>query len=86
MKTIIAAAALLATLGASQAATLVNTGGDAVVVVVTENGVRSDLTVDPAQTVEFCLSGCFATFPNGDRHALTGSETVEVSSTGVLVR
>ena len=87
MKRILVATALLMTATvAGHAATIVNTGSDPVVVIVTENGVRSDLTVGPAESVEFCLTGCFATFPNGDRQALTGSETIEVTPNGVLVR
>jgi hypothetical protein len=89
MKTKIAAlfavAALLSVTGA-QAATLVNKGADPVTVVVTEDGQKNEVTAAPAETVEFCLAGCFVTFPNGDRQALTGSETVEISADGVLIQ
>ena len=71
---------------AADAATLTNRGDAAIVVIVTEDGQRSEIQVQAAQTLQFCLSGCFATFPNGERHALTGTETVEADASSVLVR
>jgi hypothetical protein len=80
----IAATAMMA-FGA-QAATLVNKGADPVTVIVTEDGQKNEVTAAPAESVEFCLAGCFVTFPNGDRQALTGGETVEMSADGVLIQ
>lgn len=70
----------------AQAATLVNKGAEAVTVVVTEDGQKNEVTAGPAETVEFCLAGCFVTLPNGDRQALTGSEVVEIDGDTVLVQ
>ena len=88
MKTKLAAAiaALMLVSAGAQAATLVNKGGDPVTIVVTEDGQKNEVTAAAAETVEFCLAGCFVTFPNGDRQALTGSESVEINGDTVLVQ
>jgi hypothetical protein len=80
-----AAAVLMMAFGA-QAATLVNKGAAPVTIVVTEDGQKNEITAAPAETLEFCIAGCFVTFPDGDRQALTGSETVEISEAGVLIQ
>ena len=46
---------------------------------MTEGSDRTELTIAPGEAVEFCPNACFVTMPNGDREALTGSETVEIS-------
>ncbi len=46
---------------------------------MTEGGSKNELALAAGETVEFCQSGCFVTMPNGDREALTGSETIEIS-------
>jgi hypothetical protein len=88
MKTKLAAAiaAFMLVSASAQAATLVNKGADPVTIVVTEDGQKNEVTAGPAETVEFCLAGCFVTFPSGDRQALTGSETVEITGEDVLVQ
>ncbi len=88
MKTKLAAAiaALMLVSASAQAATLVNKGADPVTIVVTEDGQKNEVTAAAAETVEFCLAGCFVTFPNGDRQALTGSEAVEINGETVLVQ
>ena len=70
----------------AQAATIINAGDETVTLVVTESGEQTELNIAAAETIEFCLAGCFVTFPNGDRQALTGSETVEINAANVLVR
>ena len=60
-------------------ARIVNRDAGPQTVVVTEGGDKSELTVGPGESVDFCSGGCFVTMPNGDRQALTGSETVEIS-------
>lgn len=62
----------------SFAASVVNKDGEAQTIVVTEGSSKSELLVGPGETVEFCSGGCFVTFPNGDREALTGGETIEI--------
>jgi hypothetical protein len=88
MKTKLAAviAAIFMMSAGAEAATLVNKGADPVTVVVTEDGQKNEVTAAAAETVEFCLAGCFVTFPNGDRQALTGSEAVEINGDTVLVQ
>ncbi len=60
------------------AASATNGDAEARTLIVTEGDGRSELTLNPGETVDFCPSGCFVTMPNGDRVALTGSETVEI--------
>ncbi len=73
-------AGVIAAPAAAGAASLSNGEGAAQTVVVTEGSARRELIVAPGETVEFCPSGCFVTFPNGDREALTGSEAVTLGS------
>ena len=78
-KTIALAAAFLAgAVATSQAATIKNNDADAATVVVTEDGVKSELVVGAGETATFCAAGCFVTMPNGDRAALSGSEVIEI--------
>lgn len=75
----LAFAALLAMGGTGMTASVVNLDSEPRTLVVTEAGNKSELALPAGQTVEFCLNGCFVTMPNGDREALTGSETIEIS-------
>ena len=86
MKTMMLALGLALAAGAAQAASVTNMDTEAAVLVVTENGEKSEMIVQPAETLDFCLSGCFVTFPNGDRQALTGAETIEIAGGKVLIR
>ena len=80
MKTIpLALAALLAGAGAGMAASAVNLDAETRTLLVTEGGSQTELVIAAGQTVEFCTSGCFVTLPNGDREALTGVVTIEIS-------
>ena len=65
--------------GPAFAASAVNLDSEPRTLIVTEGGSKSELAVGAGETVEFCPSGCFVTLPNGDREALTGSETIEIS-------
>ena len=65
--------------GAAHAASAVNLDNEPRTLIVTEGGSKSELAVGAGETVEFCPTGCFVTLPNGDREALTGSETIEIS-------
>jgi len=78
-KFLLATFALLATASAGNAASAVNLDPEPVTISVTEGGNRTELTIAPGETVEFCPNACFVTMPNGDREALTGSETIEIS-------
>jgi hypothetical protein len=61
------------------AATAVNRDAEPRTIIVTEGGRQSELALAAGETVQFCPSGCFVTMPNGDREALTGTETLEIS-------
>jgi len=78
-KSLVAAVALVATIGSANAASAVNKDAETRTLIVTEGGSKSDLALAAGETVEFCPNGCFVTLPNGDLEALTGSETVEIS-------
>jgi hypothetical protein len=75
----VAIAALLALSGHGIAASAVNKDAEPRTLIVTEGGSKSELALAAGETVEFCPAGCFVTMPNGDREALTGSETIEIS-------
>jgi hypothetical protein len=79
MKFYVAIAALLVMSGAGTAASAVNRDNEPRSLIVTEGGNKSELALAAGETVEFCRAGCFVTMPNGDREALTGSETIEIS-------
>jgi hypothetical protein len=79
MKSFVVALSLMATGGSALAASAVNLDSEPRTLVVTEGGSRQELALGPGETVEFCANGCFVTLPNGDREALTGGETIEIS-------
>ncbi|MFI0846605.1 hypothetical protein [Mesorhizobium sp. IMUNJ 23232] len=80
MKNFVVAASLLMLMGnAAHAASAVNLDQEPRTLIVTEGGSKSELSLAAGETVEFCSGGCFVTMPNGDRQALTGTETVEIS-------
>ncbi|RCS25404.1 hypothetical protein DUT91_00925 [Phyllobacterium salinisoli] len=68
------------------AATAVNKDSEPRTLVVTEGSTKSDLLLSAGETVDFCPSGCFVTFPNGDRQALTGSETIEINGGAATIK
>lgn len=72
-------ALFLAASSAAFAAKAINKDAEPRTLIVTEGGAKSQLAVGAGETVDFCSSGCFVTMPNGDREALTGSETIEIS-------
>jgi hypothetical protein len=79
MKLYVAAAALFAMSGMGTAASAVNRDSEPRTLIVTEGGNKSELALAAGETVQFCPAGCFVTMPNGDREALTGNETIEIS-------
>ena len=79
MKLCVAIIALLAMSGTGITASAVNRDSEPRMLIVTEGGNKTELALAAGETVEFCPAGCFVTMPNGDREALTGSETVEIS-------
>jgi hypothetical protein len=63
-------------------ATVTNLDTAPQVLLVTEGGTRLELMVPASESIEFCSEGCFVTFPNGDKQALSGSEIIELSGGG----
>lgn len=61
------------------AATLTNSGADAIVVQITDENGRYDLSLDAGASEDVCPAGCFLTLPNGDRIGLGGQEKVNIS-------
>ncbi|WP_245423557.1 hypothetical protein [Rhizobium subbaraonis] len=78
MSTVVAAPAF--------AASITNKDADAVVLTIVEDGSRSEVAVGAGQTESVCPSGCFVTLPNGDRVALNGDETVEISGGAAVIK
>lgn len=80
LKFCVATALVLGAAGQAFAASATNLDPEPRTLLVTEGGNQTDLVVAAGETVEFCPAGCFVTLPNGDREALTGSETIEISN------
>lgn len=78
-KFLLALAALVATSAHGMAASAVNLDSEPRTLIVTEGGDKSEIAIGAGETIQFCPSGCFVTMPNGDREALNGSETIEIS-------
>ncbi len=68
------------------AAELTNQDSGAQTIVVTEGASKREMIVAPNETVDFCSAGCFVTFPNGDRQALTGEETITISGGKISIK
>ena len=64
--------------GQAVAATVTNRDAVAQVVSVTTKVGKVDVVVKSGETLELCPDGCFVTFPNGDKAALSGAETIEI--------
>jgi methionine-rich copper-binding protein CopC len=69
----------LAATSAVAAASATNSDPAPVTAMVTQTGERFEVTIAPGETIEFCRSGCYLMLPNGDRQALAGTETIEIS-------
>ncbi|MBL8583360.1 MAG: hypothetical protein JNL61_14190 [Rhizobiaceae bacterium] len=83
---ILAGCAALLAAGPATAASAVNRDAEPRTLVVTEGGSKTELSLAAGETVQFCNSGCFVTLPNGDRQALTGSETIEISGGNATIK
>ncbi|MEO1748851.1 MAG: hypothetical protein AAFR27_09595 [Pseudomonadota bacterium] len=73
------------TLSVASSATVTNGESEALTLVVTENGERSEVVLAVGQTQSICPSGCFVTLPNGDRVVLSGGETVSISNSRAII-
>lgn len=85
-KFVVAAFMSVVCAGSAFAASVTNADTSAQTIVVTEGSSKTQLQVDAGETVEFCSNGCFVTFANGDREALTGAETVEIKGGKVSIK
>lgn len=79
LKSVVAAISLLAVGSTAYGASAINLDSEPRTLIVTEGGSKSELSLQAGESVEFCAGGCFVTMPNGDREALTGTETIEIS-------
>ncbi|WP_454286634.1 hypothetical protein [Rhizobium arsenicireducens] len=68
------------------AASVNNAGSEAVVLVIVEDGDRTEVTVDAGASETICPSGCFVTLPNGDRIGLAGGETLEIKDGSATIK
>lgn len=85
-KLTVALALMLAVTGAANAASVINKDGEPQTLIVTEGADKAEVTVAPGETLQFCDAGCFVTMPNGDRQALTGSETIEIAGGAATIK
>lgn len=77
---------MLALCGPALAASITNKDGEARTLIITEGGSRSELSLAAGETVQICPNGCFLTLPNGDRAALNGGETIDISNGAAVFR
>jgi hypothetical protein len=70
----------------SLAASITNTGSSAVVLVVVEDGTKTEIALDAGGSDVVCTAGCFLTLPNGDRIGLAGNETVEIKDGAATIK
>lgn len=71
-------AGLIAGSAGAMAASVLNSDSTAQTLVVTEGSTKQQVTVQPGEKVSICPGGCYITFPNGDREALTGNEAITI--------
>ncbi|EFM57233.1 hypothetical protein [Brucella inopinata] len=81
-----AAIFLTVSMGGAYAAKLSNNDSGPQTIVVTEGASKREMIVAAGETVDFCPSGCFVTFPNGDRAALIGNETISINGGKATVK
>ena len=87
MKTVLLASIIgFLCVNVAMAASVTNMDSGDIVLTIAENGNKVQITVASGSTEDICPSGCFITTPNGDRLALTGSETVEISGGSANVK
>lgn len=77
---------LTLSVASAYAAEVTNQESAAQTIVVTEGASKREMIVAPNETVDFCSAGCFVTFPNGDRQALTGDEEITLNGGKISVK
>ena len=71
---------------AAEAASITNSDSTAYTLVVTEGSQQTEVGIAPGQSIDICSGGCFVTMPNGDREALTGNETVDITGGKAIIK
>lgn len=61
---------------------ITNKDDESRLVIVTENGARSERTIASNETVQLCEQGCFITFPDGTLTAYQGDEKIAIRKGG----
>ncbi|MBZ0217856.1 MAG: hypothetical protein K8F25_14960 [Fimbriimonadaceae bacterium] len=64
------------------AMSITNKDDESRLVVITENGTRSERDVASNETVQLCEQGCFITFPDGTLTAYQGDEKIAIRRGG----
>lgn len=82
LSSLVMIATVLAGSAGALAASVLNSDSAAQTLVVTEGSSKQQITVQPGEKITICTGGCFVTFPNGDREALTGSEAITILNGG----
>ncbi|MEO1703270.1 MAG: hypothetical protein AAFR71_14580 [Pseudomonadota bacterium] len=85
LKALLVGASVIVTISAASGASITNGEADALTLVVTEKGERSEVVLAVGQTQSICPSGCFVTLPNGDRVVLSGGESVSISNGRAII-
>ncbi|MGF7157746.1 hypothetical protein [Bartonella heixiaziensis] len=61
------------------AATVKNTDLKVQSIIIVEGSTSSNISLNNNQTVTVCMKGCFITFPNKDRFAVTAEDNIEIN-------
>lgn len=77
---VLALAVMLGAAAPAMAASIINADGEPRTVVVADGAERTEIEIGAGETAEVCPDGCFVTMPNGDREAVKGDETIEISN------
>lgn len=63
---------------AAKAANFQNDDPEALVLSLSTDGEKTEMTIGSGESLTACEAGCFVTFPNGDRIGLSGGETIVI--------
>ncbi|QLF71433.1 hypothetical protein FE840_015130 [Peteryoungia desertarenae] len=69
---------LVLVVASAHSASVTNSGASAIVLVIVEDGNRTEVSLDAGSSESICPTGCFVTLPNGDRLGLQGGESVDI--------
>jgi len=77
-KVLISIGLLLMSAVAVQAASVMNSDAEPLVLMVTEDGTPRDVTINAGASVTLCPNGCFIKPPKDDKITLSGNEEIEI--------